>query len=93
MGFITSPPGCNYNKNPASEEFRIAMHAGHTLLAEGCLERMRNDGPRRDICGLEKPGVYAMDVEETLIAECIPGDLAYASRHWLHHLNMAERQL
>ncbi|KAF1736617.1 hypothetical protein CRV24_002225 [Beauveria bassiana] len=82
-----------HDKNPASEEFRIAMHAGHTLLAEGCLERMRNDGLRRDICGLEKPGVYAMDVEETLIAEFIPGDLAYASRHWLHHLNMAERQL
>ncbi|KAM3450843.1 hypothetical protein MY3296_005800 [Beauveria thailandica] len=82
-----------HDKDPASQEFHIATHAGHTLLAEACLERMRNDGLRRDICGLKKPGFYAMDVETTLIAECIPGDLAYASRHWLHHVNMAEQQL
>ncbi|KAM3501866.1 hypothetical protein MY10362_005245 [Beauveria mimosiformis] len=82
-----------HDNNPASQEFHIEMHAGHTLLAEGCLDRMRNDGLRRDICGLEKPGFYAVDVETTLIAECIPGDLAYASRHWLHHVNMAKQQL
>lgn len=76
----------------ASGEFWIDSDGSHEFMALRCFWRMQSNGIKRDICGLGELGCFSADVEEELIADCIPSDLQYAATFCFHHLSLSRRQ-
>ena len=71
------------------ERFSIAKHEAHSDLYNKCLQLMSNT-LNRDICGLNKPGVLAKDVEISILARYLPSHVQYACRYWVKHLQGLE---
>ncbi|KAI5863657.1 hypothetical protein GGS23DRAFT_509310 [Durotheca rogersii] len=71
-----------------SDSFQIDALEAHADLASRCLNRLRHkdDGLRKDMCGLQKPGILVNDIDQTVAASRFPADLVYACVHWSYHL-------
>ncbi|KAM0543710.1 hypothetical protein ACHAPJ_012159 [Fusarium lateritium] len=60
----------------------------HRSLAQQCLNIM-SKALRENMCGLLFPGVARSEVDRLDIEKCIPPELQYACRHWVHHQTFA----
>lgn len=76
----------------ASAEFWIDERAGHTQLAEDCLDCM-NRGLKRDICRLSNPGVRRYEIQKTVFESHVPPELRYACRYWIRHLENGDESV
>ncbi|CAI7568060.1 unnamed protein product [Penicillium pancosmium] len=76
----------------ASAEFWIDEQAGHTQLAEDCLDCM-NRGLKRDICRLSDPGVRRHEIQKTVFENHVPPELQYACRYWIRHLKNGDESI
>ncbi|KAI1639979.1 WD40 repeat-like protein [Biscogniauxia mediterranea] len=65
--------------------FLVEPSTAHASLFDRCLDIM-SDCLHMDICGLQKPGTFSVDVSPELIQQCIPPYLQYACRYWVDHL-------
>ncbi|KAI1487871.1 WD40 repeat-like protein [Biscogniauxia mediterranea] len=65
--------------------FLVEPSTAHASLFDRCLDIM-SDCLHMDICGLQKPGTFSVEVPSELIQQCIPPHLQYACRYWVDHL-------
>ena len=68
------------------------LGAAHKDLFLSCLDLLSKK-LRRDICNLRRPGTLASEVESDVVASCIPLDVQYACRNWVHHLRQSNMVL
>ena len=81
------------NKDRCSDlRFWIAQEAAHRDLLVSCLNLLSNK-LRRDICNLRHPGTLASEVGSHVVGSCIPLDVQYACRNWVHHLRQSNTVL
>ncbi|RJE17206.1 hypothetical protein PHISCL_10457, partial [Aspergillus sclerotialis] len=45
---------------------------------------------RRDICNLASPGTHRTDIDSQHIRQCLPPELQYSCRYWIHHLEQSQ---
>jgi hypothetical protein len=79
-------------KRCSDRQLWVDEKKAHTALANFCI-RLMSDKLRRDICSLHLPGALAKDVEDDQIERCLPSELQYACRYWVHHLQKSELHL
>ncbi|KAI1390053.1 uncharacterized protein F4822DRAFT_428400 [Hypoxylon trugodes] len=65
--------------------FLVEPSTVHWQVYKNCLDIMSH-GLSQDICNLEGPGTFSIDVPPNLVRRCIPSHLQYACRHWVDHL-------
>ncbi|EGE04575.1 NWD2 [Trichophyton equinum CBS 127.97] len=61
----------------------------HQDLFTSCIRLLASNskyGLRRDICGLKHPGIEINQIDRARIEEYLSIHTAYASRHWIYHL-------
>ncbi|EON63736.1 hypothetical protein W97_02964 [Coniosporium apollinis CBS 100218] len=73
-------------------QFWVDEGKAHRELADSCL-RVMSRGLRKDMCGLQKPGALASEVERSTVERCVPTELQYACRYWVHHLQQSDSGL
>jgi hypothetical protein len=64
----------------------------HRTLVESCMQLMLTS-LRRDICGLDAPGVLVTDVEHSRVEQSLSCDVQYACLYWIQHLQRSGSQL
>jgi hypothetical protein len=74
-----------------NDQFWIDKVEAHKSLAECCLERLKSNTLKRDICKLQRPGTVRSEVEESRVESCLPIDVQYACRYWVEHLHSSEQ--
>jgi hypothetical protein len=67
------------------DQFRVNEKRAHRDLVDSCLKVMSN-ALKRDMCGLQMPGVLTSEVESNTVSHCLPGHVQYACRYWVDHL-------
>ena len=66
----------------------------HEMLKTRCLELMsRPKSLRENICRLESPGMLRKEIHSQTIDDCLPGDVRYGCRYWVHHLEQSGRRI
>ncbi|KAJ3489794.1 hypothetical protein NLG97_g5926 [Lecanicillium saksenae] len=75
-----------------SDVFWVDFYSSHEYMALQCFWKMKNNGLRRDICGLGELGCLSAEVEDERVADGIPSDLQYSVLFFLHHLDLSRRQ-
>ena len=63
----------------------------HQALAERCIQLM-STSLKRDICGLEAPGVLVTEVESSRVEQSLPPEVQYACLYWIQHLQRSGTQ-
>jgi hypothetical protein len=60
----------------------------HKKLAAQCLKVMQNPkyGLRKNICNLRNETTPRVNIDKDTLCHCLPSDLQYACRYWVHHL-------
>ncbi|KAJ5819507.1 hypothetical protein N7474_005098 [Penicillium riverlandense] len=56
----------------------------HYNLTTRCLLVCQN--LRKNICGLPSEGTHRADIDHQTVDQCLPPELQYACRYWVHHL-------
>ena len=72
--------------------FWIDERERHGVIAARCLELM-SERLGENICHLEFPGKPRGDIDRKRIEKCLPADVRYACRYWVHHFVEAKRPL
>lgn len=63
-------------------------------LANLCLQLMSSsNGLRQNICNIPMAGTPRSEVDKQTVARCVPDDLQYACRYWVHHLEHSKRKI
>jgi hypothetical protein len=72
--------------------FWVDERERHEAIAVSCLELMsgRLD---ENICHLGFPGKSRGDIDRIIVEKCLPADVRYACRYWVHHVIEARRPL
>ncbi|KAI9767392.1 MAG: hypothetical protein M1839_004511, partial [Geoglossum umbratile] len=71
--------------------FWIDERETHERLANKCLELLSSpEGLRQNMCKLLNPGTLRSEIDERTIAICLPPELQYACRYWVHHLEQSD---
>ena len=73
--------------HPATREktpFWVDEREVHQRLTDRCL--LLCHGLKRNICGLASEGASRSEVSLETINQCLPSELQYACRYWVHHL-------
>ncbi|KAL3494398.1 WD40 repeat-like protein [Aspergillus germanicus] len=70
-------------------KFRVDAPAKHNDVAKSCLRTMRRL-LRRDICNLADPGARRAEIDPLDIHQCLPSELQYSCRYWIHHLKNSQ---
>ncbi|TVY13939.1 Vegetative incompatibility protein HET-E-1 [Lachnellula arida] len=74
-----------------SSQFWIDEEDTHRKIASKCLELVsKTRYLKKDICSLKKLGSLRTDISETLIEKCLPAEVQYACRYWVHHLEQGK---
>jgi len=73
-------------------EFQIDEQYTHQSLVKNCL-RIMSGGLRRNICGLDFPGMRRSTVAPEQLEKSIPSQLQYACMHWVYHLTKGDPEL
>jgi hypothetical protein len=60
----------------------------HKEIAKSCLKIMRR--LQKDICNLASPGTHRADIDPQHIRQCLPPELQYSCRYWIHHLEQSQ---
>ena len=73
----------NFLLNPEIQRhnFWINAQEAHQNLASRCLKHLR-----QDICSLRKPGYLRSDIDQAIIARCLPQNVQYACQYWIIHV-------
>ena len=67
--------------------FWVDEKKAHCMLAARCLELLSAPGCLTDnICQLGSPGTLRTEISPLTINNCLPPDIRYACRYWVHHL-------
>lgn len=70
--------------------FWVDERETHEMLKTRCLEIMsRPKSLRKNICRLESPGTLRREILSQTIDDCLPGDVRYSCRYWVHHLKQS----
>jgi len=56
----------------------------HRQIARKCLELM-SGYLRENICNLPSPGTLRTDIDSRSVDKCLPAEVQYACRYWVHH--------
>jgi hypothetical protein len=75
-----------------NKEFWISEERAHEFLVECCL-RLMSAKLKRNICDLQGPGVFASEVKDSTVLECLPAHVQYACRYCVQHLKRSGAQL
>jgi hypothetical protein len=82
------------DKRCYSRQFLVDEKETHDMLATRCLELMsRPECLSQNICHLELPGMLRKEIDSQTIQNCLPADVRYACRYWIHHLKKSERRI
>jgi hypothetical protein len=74
--------------------FWVDERETHERLACKCLELLSSPkGLRQNMCKLLNPGTLRSEIDEQTIAICLPPELQYACRYWVHHLEQSDRHI
>lgn len=73
-------------------EFWVSEEKAHAFLVDCCLGLM-SAKLKRNICDLQSPGVFASEVEDSRVLECLPAHVQYACQYWVQHLKRSKAQL
>ncbi|OAL48295.1 WD40 repeat-like protein [Pyrenochaeta sp. DS3sAY3a] len=76
--FLLNPERC---LNP---QFCVDEQLAHRHLYRSCL-RIMIANLKRDICNLEHAGILLDEVDRSKVNNCIPAQVRYACRFWVHH--------
>ena len=74
--------------------FWVDEEEEHERIASKCLQLMsKNDCLKKDICGLQEPGITRDEIDTRTIDAFLPAEVQYACRYWFYHLERAHRSL
>ncbi|KAI9785549.1 MAG: hypothetical protein M1839_009290 [Geoglossum umbratile] len=74
--------------------FWVDKRETHERLASKCLDLLSSsEGLRQNMCKLLNPGTLRSKIDERTIAICLPPELQYACRYWVHHLEQSDRYI
>jgi hypothetical protein len=74
--------------------FWVDVKKTHDILMTRCLELMsRPKCLSENICHLESPGTLRREIHSQTIDDCLLGDVRYACRYWVHHLEQSGRRI
>ncbi|KAJ5938324.1 WD40 repeat-like protein [Penicillium verhagenii] len=70
-------------------EFFVDMPKRHKEITKSCLKTMQ-DRLQKDICKLASPGTHRVDIDPQHIHQCLPPEVQYSCRYWVHHLEQSQ---
>lgn len=73
----------------SSTKFHVDERRTHRVIANSCLKTMRSR-LQKDICHLASPGTQNADIDHQHIRQCLPPELQYSCRYWIHHLEQSQ---
>ncbi|KAF4419945.1 vegetatible incompatibility het-e-1 [Fusarium acutatum] len=82
----------DYILSRSAGELQVDGEKTHASLANRCLKLMQGT-LKADICGLRKPGKGLSDIETSVINQCLPPEVQYASLYWVHHLKASGKRI
>jgi hypothetical protein len=85
--FLLSHKRC-YNR-----QFWVDKRETHSMLLTRCLELLRQEGLRKDVCHLESPGTLRIEINSKTIDKYLLPGVRYACRYWICHLEQSGRQI
>ena len=71
--------------------FWVDGKKAHDMLAASCLKLMSSLS--ENICRLESPGTLRREIDSQTIDDCLPADVRYACRYWIHHLEQSGKRI
>jgi hypothetical protein len=77
------------NQRCTDKRFWVDRRHAHTHVAQQCL-LLLGEELRRDMCGLNHPGVLLKDIPQDLRDACVPSQLLYACLYWVRHVEHSE---
>jgi hypothetical protein len=82
------------DKRCYSRQFWVDGRETHEMLAAKCLELMsRPKCLGKNICHLESYGMSRHEIDSRTMDDCLPADVRYACRYWIHHLEQSGRHI
>ena len=79
------------DKDRKDSQFWIDEGDTHRKMAFRCLNLLsKTSYLKMDICSLRRPGSLRTDISETLLEKCLPAEVQYACRYWVHHLERGD---
>jgi energy-coupling factor transporter ATP-binding protein EcfA2 len=73
----------------SKNDFYVDEPRKHKGVASSCLATMRSY-LRRDICNLASPGTCRVNINPRHVRQCLPFELQYSCRYWIHHLEQSQ---
>ncbi|KAH8593119.1 vegetative incompatibility protein HET-E-1 [Bisporella sp. PMI_857] len=73
-------------------DFQVVEEEAHHALATSCIQIL-SISLKKNICGLEAPGVLANNIESDQVEKYLPAELQYACLYWVQHLKRSGAQL
>ena len=73
-------------------QFWINEKKAHSDLFVSCLKLM-SKRLHRDMCNLQLPDALISEVKSEIVERCLPLDIQYACRYWVHHLQRSNIEL
>jgi hypothetical protein len=81
------------NKNRCNDSnFWVEEKQAHRTLTDKCIQLM-STSLKRNIYGLDAPGMLAAGIESGQVKQCISPDVQYACLYWIQHLQKSSEQL
>ena len=75
------------NSEMQHHDYLINFHEAHQNLASRCLKHIcYSEHLKQDICNLGKPGYLRSDIDQAIIARCLPQSVQYACHYWIAHI-------
>ncbi|RJE24586.1 WD domain, G-beta repeat protein [Aspergillus sclerotialis] len=73
----------------SKDEFYIDEPKKNKDIAKSCLQTMWSR-LQKNICNLASPGTHRADIDHQHIRQCLPPELRYSCRYWIHHLEKSQ---
>ena len=73
----------------SKDEFYIDEPKKNKDIAKSCLQTMWSR-LQKNICKLASPGTHRADIDHQHIRQCLPPELRYSCRYWIHHLKKSQ---
>ncbi|KAI9779021.1 MAG: hypothetical protein M1816_003781 [Peltula sp. TS41687] len=74
--------------------FWIDERERHEMLASKCLQTMSSPrGLKQNMCNLRSPGTPRTEIDHQTVDDCLPSELRYACRYWVHHLEHSKGRI
>ena len=83
--FLIDEERCRDLDSPSP--FWVDENETHLELARRCIQLMSSPGKlKENICNLPNPGFLRRDIDDQIIADCLPKEVQYACHYWVDHL-------